>query len=143
MILESLKRGSNSPQKGSVTFFSTKHTRIEGGFKHPESICKRNIQIESNVSNSHGYTVTILNGEGNHPLWGANVQMSAKPMEIISIDENRVELRGYGYDKNAVAMGKSAASFRDYGLEIVFSINGEIQECTLVLYDRGIRIVYS
>lgn len=143
-ILVSLKSGSNTPSGAPVRFHSTQHSRYQGGIKQGEEICNRGIQIEPNIHGQKGYSVTIHNLDGLHPVWGDNVQMATKPMEVISVDSCVVELRGYGYDERAVAMGfpPEIASFSDYGLVVQFSPSGEIEKCTLILHDRGVRIEY-
>lgn len=143
-FLEALRSGSNTPPNGYIEFLSTSHTREDVRGLHPASICKRCVKIERNISGNRGYTVSILNLEGNHPLWGSNVQMSAKPMEVVHFEHNVVVLRGYGHDENALSLGVplSAATFTSYGLGIVFSEEGSILSCTLLLHDKGAIIQY-
>ena len=76
-------------------------------------------------------------------MWGNNVQMSAKPMEVISKSSSRVVLRGYGYDQMALLMGvpSSDASFACYGLTINIC-NGSIDNCVLHMHDRGVDLAY-
>ena len=69
--------------------------------------------------------------------------MAPKRMRIVSVNDNIVEMRGYGYDENALAMGAplSDASFANYG--IVLLIEGtEIKRIQLNMYERNISIVY-
>lgn len=143
-ILEALLSGDNNPNVGQVQFNSTKHTRFQGAEVTAEAVCNRQVQIEKNVNGQKGYTVTIFNTDENHPIWGSNVQMSAKPMEIVSYSPQRVELRGYGYDQTALSLGvpKEGASFACYGLEVLFSQNKEVVKCNLLLHDRNVRIEY-
>lgn len=94
----------------------------------------RGIQIELNLNGGEGYTVTIFNMNGNHPLWGNNVQMAPKQMKIVSVEKQKIVLRGFGQD----AMG---SSFVDYGLSIYH--NGtEPTKIKLHMYDRNIDIEY-
>lgn len=81
--------------------------------------------------------------DGLHPLWQNNVQMAPKRMRIIGINKNIVELRGYGYDENALAMGAplEAASFENYGIVLMIE-NDEIVRIQLNMFDRNISIVY-
>ena len=69
--------------------------------------------------------------------------MAPKRMRIISTSENLVELRGYGYDENALALGVplSDASFASYGVVLLIE-NTEIKRIQLNMYDRDISIVY-
>ena len=54
-----------------------------------------------------------------------------------------VELRGYGYDENALAMGApfEAASFENYGIVVMIE-NDAIVRAQLNMYDRNVSIVY-
>lgn len=99
--------------------------------------------IEKNIQSDEGYTVSIYNMDGLHPLWQNNVQMAPKRMRIIGINKNIVELRGYGYDENALAMGAplEAASFENYGIVLMIE-NDEIVRIQLNMFDRNISIVY-
>ena len=69
--------------------------------------------------------------------------MAPKRMRIISTSENVVELRGYGYDENALALGASLsdASFASYGVVLLIE-DTEIKRIQLNMYDRNISIVY-
>ena len=85
----------------------------------------------------------MYNLDGIHPLWQNNVQMAPKRMKIISVKEDIVEFRGFGYDENAIAIGAPLqdASFENYG--IVIMIEGtSIARAQLNMYDRNISIVY-
>jgi len=136
MILDDLKKGNNYPTKGEILFKSSDHIRYENSqnVSGHNYGCNRAVKIESNVKGNEGYTVTTYNLDGNHPLWGNNIQMSPKQMKIINYSPNEILLRGYGYD----AMG---SSFADYGLSI-FLNNGEIEKCRLHMYDRKVDIEY-
>lgn len=85
----------------------------------------------------------MYNMDGMHPLWQNNVQMAPKRMRIVNVDRNIVELRGYGYDENALAMGAplEAASFENYGIAIMIE-NDAIVRAQLNMYDRNVSIVY-
>ncbi len=140
-----LLKGDNNPPAGQVFFDSSDHIRFEKGrdVSGHNYNCNRRIKIESNISGKEGYTVTIFNLDGIHPLWGNNVQMSPKRMKIVNTHHNMVELRGYGYDENALRLGAppEAASFAHYGLLLLFN-NGEIIQARLNMFDRGICIEY-
>ena len=101
----------------NFTFESHSHMRIQCGEKRPLQKDKtRIIKIQDNISGLHGYTVTIYNGDGNHPIWGDNIQMAPKRMKVIEETSSKIVLRGYGYDERALAMGvrKEDAEFSDY-----------------------------
>ena len=85
----------------------------------------------------------MYNLDGLHPLWKDNIQMAPKRMRIVSSNENIIELRGYGYDENALTMGAplSDASFVSYGIILLIEGN-EIKRMQLNMFDRNISIVY-
>ena len=69
--------------------------------------------------------------------------MAPKRMRIVSNDAHIVEMRGYGYDENALAMGAplSDASFANYGIVLLIE-DKEIKRMQLNIFDRNICIVY-
>jgi hypothetical protein len=144
-FLKALLSGSNNPPIGSVTFDSSDHVRFQNGrdVSGHNYGCNRRLVIEKNIQGGEGYTVTMYNLDGMHPFWQNNVQMAPKRMKIINVDENIVELRGFGYDENALAIGAplEAASFENYGI-IVMIDNEEIKRAQLNMFDRNISIVY-
>ena len=137
--------GSNYPPNGFVSFDSSDHIRFQNG----EDVsghnfgCNRRFVIEKNIEGGEGYTVTMYNLDGLHPLWKDNIQMAPKRMRIVSSKEKIVELRGYGYDENALALGVplSDASFASYGVVLLIEDN-EIKRMQLNMFDRNISIVY-
>ena len=128
--------GNNNPPEGSLTFDSTDHVRFQNGVDvsgHNVG-CNRRITIEKNINGGMGYTVTMYNLDGLHLLWQNNVQMAPKQMRIINVQDNVVQLRGYGFDM----MGDS---FADYGISLLIE-NDVIYRVQLDMYDRNISIVY-
>jgi hypothetical protein len=128
----------------NVCFVSNSHQRYENGVP----VCgllqgfKRAIKIEDNINGGEGYTVTVFNLDGNHLVWGNNVQMAPKPMKVIQQSAEKIVLRGFGYDKMAFAMGAGeAASFAHYGLSIILK-NEEIDKILLHMHDRNVDIEY-
>ena len=143
-FLDDLLSGTNSPTSGSFEYKSSGHIRYQNGREVSNSNgCHRTVKIEKNVSGNKGYTVTVFNDDGAHPLWGTNVQMSPKPMEIISCSHEQIVLRGYGYDSDALSFGVSEqdASFADYGLTLIIS-SDNIEKCILHMHDRSVDIEY-
>lgn len=121
----------------NFVFKSPDHLRYENG-KHvsgPHGGAGRAVKVEPNISIGEGYTVTLYNLDGNHPVWQNNIQMAPKQMKVIQQTDDKIVLRGYGHD----AMG---ASFADYGLTIKLK-NGEIENCILHMLDRGVDIEYQ
>lgn len=135
-FFEALMNGNNNPPEGSLTFDSTDHVRFQNGVDvsgHNVG-CNRRITIEKNINGGMGYTVTMYNLDGLHPLWQNNVQMAPKQMRIINVQDNVVQLRGYGFDM----MGDS---FADYGISLLIE-NDVSYRVQLDMYDRNISIVY-
>ena len=137
--------GSNNPLEGYVIFDSSDHIRFQNGkdVSGHNYGCNRRFVIEKNIQGGEGYTVTMHNLDGLHPFWKNNIQMAPKRMRIVSAYDNIVELRGYGYDENALALGAplADASFDSYGIVLLIE-NAEIRRIQLNMYDRNISIVY-
>lgn len=120
----------------NFVFKSSDHLRYENG-RHvsgPHGGARRAVKVEPNISGNQGYTVTIFNLDGNHPVWQNNVQMAPKQMKIIEETANKIVLRGYGHDQ----MG---SSFADYGLTIWYQ-GEEVEKCILHMHDRNVDIEY-
>ena len=135
-FIQMLISGNNCPSSGSCIFDSTDHVRFQNGkaVSGHNFGCNRRFVIEKNIEGDLGYTVTMYNQDGIHPLWQNNVQMAPKKMKIESVSDNIVVLRGYGFD----SLG---ASFSDYGVMLLIE-DGAIQRVQLNMYDRNISIVY-
>lgn len=135
-FIEALLEGNNNPPADKIIFDSNDHVRFQNG--HDVSGhnmgCNRRITIEKNINGGEGYTVTMYNLDGIHPLWGNNVQMAPKQMKIVNVNGNIVELRGFGVDS-------LNASFADYGVVLLME-DGEISRVQLNMFDRGVSIVY-
>ena len=135
-ILDDIISGSNQPREGFVLFDSSDHVRFENNVPvtgHNYN-CHRQIKIEKNIKGGEGYTVTIFNLDGVHPLWRDNVQMAPKRMRIESVVGNIIEMRGFGED----TFGNS---FADYGISIKIE-DGAITVVQLNMFDRFTSIVY-
>lgn len=117
-------------------FKSSDHIRYENGthVSGPHGGAGRAVKVEPNINGGEGYTVTLFNLDGNHPVWQNNVQMAPKQMKIFKNEADKIVLRGYGYD----AIG---ASFSDYGLTIKLK-NGTVSGCVLHMHDRHVDIEY-
>lgn len=135
-ICEDLLKWNNKPTGVPVKFDSTDHIRYANGINvsgHNYG-CHRQIEIQKNIEGGEGYTVTIYNLDGQHPLWGNNVQMAPKQMRIIFVGENKVSLRGFGHDK-------MENSFSDYAIDIIFE-GDNIEKVILKMLDRNIELEY-
>lgn len=119
-------------------FESSDHLRYENGYhvSGPHSGgARRAIEVKPNINGGEGYSVSIYNLDGNHPVWRNNIQMAPKQMKIVNQSENVIEFRGFGYDY-------SGNSFADYGLTINLK-NGEILTCIMHMFDRGVDVSYQ
>ena len=144
-FIKYLLEENNQPSDGQVVFDSSDHIRFQNGndVTGHNYGCNRRLVIEKDIQGNEGYTVTMYNLNGMHPLWQNNVQMAPKRMKIVNVDDNIVELRGYGYDENALAMGAplEMASFENYGVVLMIE-DGEIVRAQLNLHDKDVCIVY-
>ena len=144
-FLDYITQGNTNPPAGSINFDSSDHIRFQNGQNvtgHNYG-CNRRVLIEKNIGGGEGYTVTMYNLDGMHPIWKDNIQMAPKQMKIVNVEGNIVELRGFGFDKNALVMGVplQAASFSNYGILLMIE-EGEISRAQLNMYDRNVSIVY-
>jgi|SRR6218665_14199 len=116
-------------------FLSDDHTRIQNGQKSNANNkgAWRGIWIKT--SDQSTFFVTIYNMNGNHPIWGDNIQMAEKRMKLVEEDDNKIILRGFGTDATGV-------SFADYGLTL-HKLNQNIVKLTMHMHDRNIDIVYE
>ena len=135
-FLNSLLAGSNNPPEGSVVFDSSDHIRFQNGqnVSGHNYGCNRRLVIEKNIEGGEGYTITMYNLDGIHPIWQNNIQMAPKRMRVVSVNDDIVELRGYGFDQ-------LGGNFADYGLSILF-VNDAISRLQLNMYDRNVCILY-
>lgn len=138
MGIFNFSKDGNSPSINldNIKFVSSDHKRYENGTHvsgpHPNG-AKRGIEIKKNPI-TKGYLVTMHNLDGIHPMWGNNIQMATKQMEIISSTSDKTIIRGWGYDP----MGNP---FSGYGLTI-FHNNKTIERIILHMYVRKIEIEY-
>lgn len=143
-ILQSLLDGNNNPPSGATIFHSNTHQRYEHGepTRGEQIGCCRDVVIEKNISGGIGYSVSINNPDAIPGSWGAS-PMSTKPMKVVSAAAGKIEMRGYGYDKTAVAVGipMNDATFENYGMTIFH--NGEdIIHCIIHMIERNVDIDY-
>lgn len=112
-------------------FNSSDHLRYENG-KHisgPHGGASRAIKVEPNINGNEGCTVTIFNTDNQNV-----VQMAPKQMKVIQQTDDKIVLRGYGFD----LMG---APFSDYGMTFLYK-SGKIEKCVLHMHDRNVDIEY-
>lgn len=145
LFIKDILEGNNHPIDGKIIFDSSDHIRFQNGIDvsgHNYG-CNRRLVIEKNIQGNEGYTVTMYNLDGIHPLWQNNIQMATKQMKIIDINGNIVELRGYGYDENALSIGVplETASYENYGVVLMIE-DDKIIRAQLNIFDRNISIVY-
>lgn len=60
-------------------FKTPDHLRYENGrhYLGPHGGANRAIIVEPNINGREGYTVTLYNLDGNHPVWQNNVKMAS------------------------------------------------------------------
>ena len=123
-FLSSIIKGDNNPPCGKIVFDSSDHVRFQNGqnVSGHNYNCHRRITIEKNIEGAEGYTVTMYNMDGMHPLWQNNIQMSPKRMKIVNKQENIIEFRGYGL--------------------VIMIEDNSIVRAQLNMFDRHVSIVY-
>lgn len=117
-------------------FLSSDHIRYENGvdnYGHQKG-ANRGIEIKKHDTVTDAYKVTIYNLDGNHPVWGTNIQMHPKRMKITEQNEKRIELKGFGNDQFGVP-------FSNYA--ITLHINGdEAERVVLHMIEKKVDIEY-
>lgn len=104
--------------------------------------CVRTITIEENINGCPGYD--IEHGRGyivkifNNDIGQKN--MSDKPMDLISKDSEKIVFRGYPLYAMS-PFGWQEVDYSNYGF-VVYLNNGQIEKCSLFMYDRDVRIDY-
>jgi len=149
------KTGENfvsEPQKINLDFVykSSSHLRFENGkiINELQDEANRAIKVEPNINGCKGYNiddgegfiVTLYNLDGKHPIWSDNVQMSPKPMKIVSQSAEKIVLRGYSMQAMS-PFGWVDFSGDDYGLSI-FIKNNQVDKCILHMHERNVNIEY-
>jgi hypothetical protein len=134
----------------NFVFESTDHLRFENGqhISGPHGGAGRAIKVEPNINgckgydliNGDGYIVTLFNMDGDHPVWQNNVQMTPKPMRIVSKSADKIVLRGYPVQAMS-PFGWVDFNGEDYGLTVNYQ-NGELEGCILHMHDRNVDIKY-
>ena len=117
-------------------FFSSDHNRYEFG-RHvsgPHGGARRVVKVESNITGGQGYSVSVYNMDGPHPVWQSNLQVGHKQMALSSQGTDKIVLKGFGQDQ----FGNSFAGF---GLTIHLS-NQKVAKCILHLHDRNVDLEY-
>jgi hypothetical protein len=118
-----------------VYFISNDHSRFENGVKvnADNKGALRGIKILRDESEDvYGVSMHILDESMSN--WGDKIQMAPKQMKIISQSNDKILLRGFGYDN----MGNS---FSDYAMELNYQ-NDSLFKSTLILVDRNVKITY-
>jgi hypothetical protein len=78
-------------------FKSSDHLRYENGVhvSGPHGGARRLVKVEPNISGSEGFSVSMYNLDGNHPVWQNNIQMAHKQMKVIEESENKTVLETF------------------------------------------------
>lgn len=134
----------------NFVFESSDHIRYQNGIHvaGPHGGARRAVKVEPNrngcegynIQGGDGYIVTIYNLDGPHPLWQNNVQMSPKPMRIVSRVQDRIILRGYTVQAIS-PFGWIDFEGQNYGLTIILK-DDEVEKCVLHMHDRKVDIEY-
>ena len=129
---QEIDNNQNEELELDFVFHSSDHLRYENGIhtSGPHGGAPRAIKVEANISGNEGYTVTMFNTDGGQ----ANVQMAPKQMRLVGLNNEKIQLEGYGNDN-------FGASFADFGLTIYHN-EGNIEKCILHMYDRNVDIEY-
>ena len=91
-FINNIIEGNNNPPDGYVYFDTSDHIRFQNGkdVSGHNYGCNRRFVIEKNIEGGEGYTVTMYNLDGLHPLWKDNIQMTPKRMKITKVSDNIV-----------------------------------------------------
>lgn len=126
-----------------VSFSSNAHQRFENGTPvMGHQSCGRLVTVEHNIAGCNGYNLT--HGDGYivriHNLDVDKPNMSPKPMRLVSMDDCKIELRGYQVQA-MTPFGWDDFDLSDYGMTLV--LNGNlVKQCTLHMFDRNVDIEY-
>lgn len=134
----------------NFVFKSSDHLRYENGIHvaGPHGGAGRAVKVESNtngiegydIERGDGYIVTVFNLDGNHPVWQNNVQITPKPMRIVSQTSDKIVLRGFLVQAMS-PFGWVDFNGEDYGLTITLK-GDQIENCILHMHDRNVDIEY-
>ena len=124
-------------------FKSNSHQRYQNGnpamgLQH----CIRTVCVEKNTHGCSGYKlapgvgyiIKIYNDDLGKP------NMSDKPMKIVSVEEGKVELRGFMVEAQS-PFGWQEVDYSVYGFTIYYC-EGIVSKCVLHMYDRNIHLEY-
>lgn len=138
---EKQNRRTSTLEKPSIdltefVFKSSDHLRHQNGVhvSGPHGGAGRVVKVESNINGGSGFSVTMYNSDGDHPVWQNNIQMEPKQMKIIQSNNEKIVFRGFGRDM----MGDD---FSDYGLTILLR-EGNAEKCILHMHNRNVDIEY-
>ena len=115
-------------------FISNNHKRYENGIWTGKNNLGAISGFLFEKINDQVYEVSVHILDESMSNFGNYIQMGAKPMQIIYETENKIILRGFGYDEFGYP-------FSDYGVELNF-INNKLDNVTLNMYDRNVSINY-
>lgn len=70
-LIKNLLEGDNYPLEGYISFDSSDHIRFQNGqnVSGHNYGCNRRLVVEKNIHGDEGYTITMYNLDGVHPLW--------------------------------------------------------------------------
>ena len=126
-----------------VRFSSDAHQRFENNTPvMGHQSCGRLITIEHNVDGCSGYQ--LIAGDGYivkiHNLDVDKPNMSPKPMRLVSMSDEKIELRGYKVQA-MTPFGWDDFDLSDYGMTLILD-GSLLKRCTLHMFDRNVDIEY-
>jgi hypothetical protein len=100
---------------------------------------KRIIKITSDKSYSDSFIVSIFLDNELHPHFGDNFSVSPKRMKVLSVNENKVVLQGYGVDP--MLSNRPAQIQSNFACDVHFE-EGEVKYISYYFLDRDVRLDY-
>jgi hypothetical protein len=125
----------------NVCFKSTDHKRFNSGVPTgvDNSGCNRAIEIKPDTRYENSYFVTLYNLDGDHLMWGNNIQIAPKRMKVVMSSEDTIVLRGYGSDP---MLADRPPQVQDaFGITLHLK-DGGIVYISYHYHDRDVRIDY-
>ena len=94
------------------------------------------ISIKHNKSDGNEFIVSVYAFEKECPIWeNKNIQLKPKPMKFIEQKENKVTLRGVGYDENGVP-------YSYYGCTLYLN-HSTVEKIEIHMFHKKIDLLYK
>jgi len=105
------------------------------GISESNSGVKRAIKIEPHIEGKKGYSVTIFQLNGLSFLWGKQVEVSPKQMEVTQIGPYKTLLRGYD------ELGNTGKKHSHYSISIFHNLE-EVEKVIIHHHKKNMDIEY-